>query len=277
MSATVITTIAALLMGACVSPALPITLCNALAAVNAGERMPVEIRGIYVVGAEHSVLYDPAEPRCRMNVQPATWIEFAPDYQENETLGRLLAQDGRAFVTFRGDLNGPGPASPDDPAVDAVLSGVKRRLSMRRYGHLSAFRTKLVVAEVRNVEAVPASVPWEVNWNQPPASNDLKLTHVTAPSYPELARKAGVSGEVVLDVTVTDGVVSAAVRSGDRMLSGQTLADVKTWSFARGVNTKFISRFIYRLEQRPTGTDSNPRLNLHLPLQVEITAAEDDW
>lgn len=259
------------------SPAgLPVALCEALQVVQPGDRIPVRLAGIYLVGYEHQFFYDPKQPTCEANIQPSTWVEFAPGAPRSEDLERLIKQSGRAFVTFSGELYGPGAVRPDDPSLAANVA-LANRVAARRYGHLNAFRTKLVVHEVVSTAAVPDSQPWDAIWAEPPGHGGLGVLSAAVPQYPSLARRAGIGGRVVAEVVVEDGQVACAdVKSGDRMLATEAVANIHTWQFDPGTNVSFTTTFVYQLERRKAG-DQQARVELRLPELVTITAASYDW
>src|SRR5262249_26085760 len=78
----------------------------------------------------------------------ATWVEFAPSANENkEKLRLILEKTRRAHVELVGEFYGPGEASPRLP--EAV-----RESYHPGWGHLSGYATKLVVQDIRSVEAI---------------------------------------------------------------------------------------------------------------------------
>lgn len=255
------------------------TLCEALGSIDAGERRIVTISGIYLVGAEHQIFYDPNELTCRIDVQPETWVEFARDVT-NDELSRLLQrqpdswESRRAHVTFTGELNGPGLVAPDDLSFPQMAAFANRTRN-RRYGHLNTYRTKLVVTEVNDVKSVPESVPLP-SGRSTPAVPVVRRAEV--PQYPEMAWNVGITGDVVIDVEVSGGQVSKAeARSGDRMLAGEAVRNVKTWQFATDVSAAFTTTFSFNVEARNTGESTSPRIELDLPERVRITAARNGW
>jgi len=252
-----------------------VSLCEALASVQRGEQMAVETTGIYIDRFETTVLYDPQEPRCRQNVQPATWIEFAPKAKFG-ALSAALDPANRAYVVVRGYLHGARPPSPDAVALPAqVASGIRVN---NAYGHLSAFRTKLVVSEVVSSEAVPASIPWLYEWNVLPAENVIRVLAAEVPLYPRFARHGNIEGVVEVRVSVKDGrVVGADVLTGERILSDDTLKNIRTWQFAPGTEASFVTRFLYELERREAGANTNPRIDMQLPTFVRVIGARNDW
>jgi TonB family protein len=256
-----------------------VTLCNALSAITAGQRQPVTISGVFVVGPESQVLYDPSETICSFDVQPSTWIEFAPGVHDDRldqimSTRRPFEETRRAYVTFRGDLLGPGVLGADDPSLATPLAFANRSRN-RRYGHLNGYRTKLVVNEVFTVKSVPPSAPWPTT-STPTAA--VLITRAEVPRYPELARNSGITGVVMIDVTVSGGeVMEGKVRSGDRMLADDALRNVKSWQFAPGTNMRFTTTFTYEVERRSSRASREPRVELQLPSWVHITAPSNDW
>jgi hypothetical protein len=256
----------------------PRTLCDALASVGNGDRLNVEVSGIYAVGFESAILYDPNETLCRVDVQPETWVEFAADCPPNRDLSRIIEKSRRAYVKFRGELIGPPAIRPDDPALSEPLAMVTRLSGTRHYGHLNGWRTEFIVHSISDVRPVPESVRRGTPArHQEPARETALPTVPALPKYPELARKAGVSGDVDLDVTVHEGIPAVKAVSGDRMLASEALATLKAWRFRRELESSFRIRISYRLEQRLTGADPNPRVEFRLPSQVTITAPQNGW
>jgi TonB family protein len=179
-------------------------------------------------------------------------------------------------VTFTGELYGPGAVAADDLSFSPLLAFMNRTRN-RRYGHLNGFRTKLVVSAVNGVKVVPESVPRDQPSGRSRPSTPV-VEHAEVPRYPEMAWNVGITGKVILDVTVSGGHVSSAeVKSGDRMLSNEAVRNVRTWQFAADTNTTFTTTFTYDVEHRLTGTSRAPRFELQLPFTVHITAASNDW
>lgn len=255
------------------TPAERVQLCDALAQVKPGDRLPVIVSGVVISGPELQVLFDPDEPVCRENVQPATWVEFAPDANVAD-INRALS-GARARVVVQGVLHGPRAVIPDDGRGDPALVA-RARAHNRRYGHLNAFRTQLVVERV--LSAQPVSQSEEANWNAIPVSSEPIVISASVPIYPELARAAGVAGDVRLLVTVVRGIVNKVeVQTGDRLLAQDASDNIKSWRFAETTDGKIETTFRYRLERRPVGANLNPRVELSLPGLVTIVGAADDW
>jgi TonB family protein len=130
---------------------------------------------------------------------------------------------------------------------------------------------------ISGVKSVPESVAWDQPSGRSTPSTPV-VEHAEVPRYPEMALNVGITGNVIIDVTVTGGQVSKAeVKSGDRMLSSEAVRNVKTWQFAPDTYATFTTTFTYDVEHRLTGTNRAPRIELQLPSAVHITAASNDW
>lgn len=254
------------------------SLCDLLSSAGPGDGLEVEIEGRYVVSHEFSFLYDPQSPLCPWDVQPSTSVEFSSAAKRPDRLEEILRADRRAHVVFNGRLLGPAPPSADDLTLPVMLS-YANRIAGRRYGHMGAFRTKLIVEQVVEFSPVPADVPsyGEVSRSRPVGPTPMIRSGVL-PTYPEAAQRAGIEGEVVLEVQIEDGEVTSVVsRKGDRLLAQAAIETARSWHFERGVNTMLSSEFIFLLEIRPTGADRNTRYTLHLPARAVITGAANMW
>lgn len=262
---------------------LNLRLCDALEAVGYGDRIRVVVSGVYQVSAEMSMLYDPGQQFCEFDVQPSTWIEFAPDvlaqspdlYQD---LRRLTEAPKAVLVTFEGELWGPKAVGEDDPTAPVMIA-YANRVAYQRYGHSNAFRTKLVVRSIHAVRAVPTSEVQPGERHRPndegtiPVIKDAKI-----PRYPPRAQLAGIEGKVIVKVRVENGaVVEATALSGDRLLMPDTLSNIESWQFESDVSTSFISTFLYRLELRRTNQPRYPKILLELPEKVTIIGASNGW
>jgi Gram-negative bacterial TonB protein C-terminal len=266
--------LAVVLGTACTTAGTPerVRLCDALARVQPGEHMEVVVRGVIASGPELLVLFDPDEPACRENVQPATWVELGPN--ADATAMNREGSGNQVRVVVQGVLHGPRVIA-DEGRGDPVFAA-RARAHNRRYGHLNTFRTKLVVERV--LSADPVSETATANWNAVPMSSEPVVVSASVPAYPELARAAGVTGDVRLVVTVVRGNVShVEVQSGDRMLAQHASENAKNWRFQETVDGTIETTFRYRLERRKAGADLNPRIELSLPRVVTIVGATDDW
>jgi hypothetical protein len=253
------------------------SLCAALESVDRGQQLPVVVSGVYAVGFEHQILYDPNRVSCDEDVQPLTWIEFADGAEDKTVLTQLLHEDHRASVTFEGTLYGPAPLEPDTPKLPDKWSA-SDRMRGTRYGHMNAFRTQMVVARVDAAARVPVSTPWNTA-NFPPdlSQRELQLLHAELPFYPFGARLAGLEGEVQVEVTLKEGkVVATHVISGDRALAAGAVENIKTWTFSPDVNQRFTTRFLYVLERR-FGKLNSQKIELNVPTLVKITAPRNGW
>jgi TonB family protein len=250
-----------------------------LAEIHDGEIRTVTLSGIYATGYEHNIFYDPNTPVCIADVQPETWVQFASGVT-NVDLTRLFEraegswETRRAYVTFSGEIHGPGIVAPDDTSFPGVAA-LANRARNRRYGHMGGHRTKFVVTSISDVKSVPDSVPWPSG----PSSNPPRLVErAELPQYPPMAWNFGVTGDVILEVTVSGGrVVDVHVKSGDRMLSAEAIRNVKTWQLAAQTSATFTTTFSFDIEPRNTGESTSPRIELQLPENVRITAARNGW
>jgi Gram-negative bacterial TonB protein C-terminal len=255
----------------------PLRLCEALESVRPGEHLPVHVSGVYAVGPESQVLYDPDHLECPTSIQPATWVDFRKALDGPEGFDRILQRDRRVRAIFDGELYGPGRLGADDLSLPPQLALINR-IRGRRYGHLNLFRTKLVVDKIVSFEAVPANTPWPAA--EPNPSDDIarRLRHADLPLYPNLALRSGIAGTVLVQVTVENGnVVKAEAKSGDRILTESAVADVKTWQFEAGTNASFTAEFVYATERRRAADRAETRVEAQLPRFVRITAASVDW
>lgn len=125
-------------------------LCNLQRRVKQGEHRSVQVRGIYSAGFEGSVLAGAACP------SQYTWVELDLKSTANkEKLQSMLEKAGKAEVVFDGEFYGPG--MPDPKLPEAI-----RKSYEPGWGHLAAFKTKLVVHAIREVKPAP---PSKINHN----------------------------------------------------------------------------------------------------------------
>jgi len=129
----------------CVAAPTPdkVPLCDLQRTAKQGEHRPVQVSGIYSAGFEGSVLTDAACPSGH------TWVELDLKSAKNkEKLRSLLNTAGQADVVFEGEFYGPGVPNPKLPEA-------LRKANHPGWGHLGAFRTKLVVHTILSVKAAP--------------------------------------------------------------------------------------------------------------------------
>jgi TonB family protein len=100
------------------------------------------------------------------------------------------------------------------------------------------------------------------------------LTHAEMPMYPRVALAAHIKGTVTIQVTVEHGsVTNAQVQSSDSpFLSNPAVENVKTWQFEPNADTKFVVKYVYRIEGKETLALENPKIELELPRLVKVTA-----
>jgi len=121
------------------------SLCVLKKNLGAGEHEAVRVSGIYGPGVDHSVLEDPA---CSTE---GTWVELDLKSSNNEQkLRELLSSSRQVYVSFEGELYGP-------PLADPKLPEAIKKAYQPGWGHLSAFKTKLVVHVICEVKSMPSS------------------------------------------------------------------------------------------------------------------------
>lgn len=105
-----------------------------------------------------------------------------------------------------------------------------------------------------------------------------RVSSAWAPSYPPLARQAGIQGLVSLRVT-TDGkhVATFDSESGPALLVIQAKENVKTWEFSQHQPITFEIRFNYKLFTPceplcECSGDKQESVVLRLPTDVELNA-----
>lgn len=164
------------------------SLCSLQQKVTEGNHETVQVSGIFSEGLERGTLEDAACPK------ESTWVELDLRSKQNkEKLRKLLGRSRRAYVVVEGEFYGP-------PLPDSKLPYAIRNSYHPGWGHLAAFKTKLVVHSIRDVKAAPID---QANKNQ----QSPQVTHADMPLYPPMARVAHVSGTVQVKVTIKDGAV----------------------------------------------------------------------
>lgn len=119
------------------------SLCSLQQKVTEGNHEIVRVSGIYGPGLDHTTLEDPGCP------DNSTWVELDLRSKRNrEKLRRLLNHSRRAYVVLDGEFYGP-------PVPDPKLPEALRKSYHPGWGHLAAFKTKLVVHAIRGVKFVP--------------------------------------------------------------------------------------------------------------------------
>lgn len=234
-----------------------VPLCDLQRTAKQGEQRSVRVEGIYSDGFEMGVLTDAACPSER------TWVELDLQSTVNkEMLRSMLDTAVKAEVVFDGEFYGPGV--PDPKLPEAI-----RKSYQPGWGHLGAFKTKLVVHAIQSVESVPADHPTNADLSQQvPILQESAL-----PVYPPIGRAARITGKVVVAVTVSGGKVTGTeVKSGPRLLEGCTVTNLKTWRFADNVNGTFPVTYSYAISGDETDNPTNPRVEMLPSLDVNITA-----
>jgi hypothetical protein len=120
------------------------SLCVLQKTVAEGEHETVRVSGLYGPGLDRTVLED---VECSTE---STWVELDLRSQGNKAkLREQLDRSRRAYVVVEGEFYGP-------PLPDPKLPEAIRKSYHPGWGHLAAFKTKLVVHAIRDVKAVPA-------------------------------------------------------------------------------------------------------------------------
>jgi TonB family protein len=105
----------------------------------------------------------------------------------------------------------------------------------------------------------------------------LYVTHAQVPTiYPPLALSGRMGGTVRVSVTVKQGTVANATvlsTSGANGFEEATTANIRSWQFALGVDTTFVTTFVYEVRGTVTEGSQNPRVELDLPIHVRIIAS----
>jgi TonB family protein len=106
------------------------------------------------------------------------------------------------------------------------------------------------------------------------SGSESTVTHADIPKYPAVARTARLVGTVRLHVTVSRGTVVGVKVSSEAnpMLISAATENVKTWQFRPTVLGSFDTTYSYELKGEEVSVETNPRLELQLPLSVRITA-----
>lgn len=256
-----------------------LSLCDALGRARPGVRLSVVVAGVYLIGPEQQILYDPLEPACEQDLQPATWVEFATAARSHVEMERILQRAGRVRVVFEGELAGPKAAGPDEPDLPLNIA-FARRVASSRYGHLNIFRTRLMVTKILKAEPVSGSDSWEkvLLYGEEEQEAAALVGESEVLQYPARARRIGVAGEVVLEAVFVQGQVKTVeVRSGDRLLADEAVSNLRTWRLRKPIDTTLEVVFSFKLEDRLRGASQEPTILLQLPTKVTIVAPSYRW
>jgi hypothetical protein len=121
------------------------SLCVLQKQVAEGTHEAVRVSGIYGPSLDHTVL---EEPSCS---DEGTLVELELVSNQNEgKLRKMLEHSRRAYAVVEGEFYGP-------PLPDPKLPGALKKDYHPGWGHLAAFRTKLVIHVIRDVKPAPAS------------------------------------------------------------------------------------------------------------------------
>jgi TonB family protein len=103
--------------------------------------------------------------------------------------------------------------------------------------------------------------------------------HVVAPTYPQIAKTAHITGKVLLLVTIeADGRVSSVeVTSGPPLLQRNAVENVKLWVFDRPAAAPFIQSVVYSFQFgdeafQKSCKEGEVRVNYDFPEWVNLLA-----
>jgi hypothetical protein len=123
------------------------SMCFLQKNITEGNHKTVRVSGVFSEGLERGTLEDTTCP------SETTWVELALRSDRNkEKLRRFLDTSRRAYVVFEGEFYGP-------PLADPKLPETIRKDYHPGWGHLGAFKTKLVVRVIRDVTVAPPAKP----------------------------------------------------------------------------------------------------------------------
>jgi len=97
------------------------------------------------------------------------------------------------------------------------------------------------------------------------------VKHISVPTYPPLARAAGVQGTVQVDVsTGSDGKVRSAKASGGRELINKAAEEnMREWIFCSSAQGNYSTKYVYLIEEQNEPT----RVSFDLPEEVKIVTS----
>lgn len=134
-----------------------LTACELVANWKNYNRQKVLVRAIFAVGAEQSVVHDPA---CK---DESIAVEFREDVKGRyKKLDRIVSKNRlnkRAHVVFEGVFFGPEPFREDE--LSPLPPHIRERFAKdhRRYGHMGAFDNMIEVSKVIQAKEVAPEVP----------------------------------------------------------------------------------------------------------------------
>src|ERR1700719_681914 len=121
------------------------SLCVLQKQVAEGKHEIVRVSGIYGPSLDHTVLEEPSCP------DEGTWVELELLSNQNKgKVRKMLDHSRRAYVVVEGEFYGP-------PLPDPKLPEAIKKDYHPGWGHLAAFKTKLVVHVIRDVKPASAS------------------------------------------------------------------------------------------------------------------------
>jgi hypothetical protein len=119
------------------------SLCSLQQEVAEGDHRIVQISGVFSEGLERGTLEDAACPN------EITWVELRLKTNHNrEKLRKILNHSHQARIVVEGEFYGP-------PLPDPKLPEAIRKSYHPGWGHLAAFKTKMIVHTIIEVHTMP--------------------------------------------------------------------------------------------------------------------------
>ena len=233
-----------------------VPLCDLQRTAKQGEQRSVQVGGIYITGFEGSVLTDAACP------DQSTWVELDLKSTANkEQLRSMLDTAGKADVVFEGEFYGPGMPSPNLP--EAI-----RKSYQPGWGHLGAFKTKLVVHAIQSVKPVPADHPASADLSQRFRSfRNPRCRSILPSGGPHGYRQGGCADD---SQRRPGDEYRSEIRSPSFGKAAQ--GQLKTWRFASDVNGTFTVTYTYAISGERNRQPDESQVEMLPSLDVNITA-----
>jgi hypothetical protein len=160
------------------------SLCELQKTATEGSRQTVRVSGVFSEGIDRGVLTD---PECSAGNQ--TWVELQPQSQvEKDQLRRVLAKSPKAKLVFIGEFFGP-------PKPDQKLPPAIRENYHPGWGHLGAFRTKIVVTEIESVSLMTS-----------PKVDEATAVRIAEKALAKIYGKDKIDSEKPFKAILSDGV-----------------------------------------------------------------------
>ena len=254
----------------------PVKICDAVAGLRPGDRVPVVVR-VVVFTLVHA--FDSQQRCCSNGVASTIYLRYENEAQEQPIFPeyeRLVQAPGPPVSAVLEGVLEARPLPKDKefyPEMPMKLRAVVNYTNRVRSPESRDYAATLRVYRIRSFE--PASLEaldaLDEQCQAPEAPIPLNLD---LPPYPKYAHYLNYQGDVLVLVKVEGGkVVSAKLQVGDAVVAEEALRNVRTWRFDESVNTAFTVRYKFRLEERDVTREGlNPRYELRLPYEVTVIA-----